>query len=281
MHIQDLTLQHLRRAVRLYINEAYRVPGPFSSKQPKLDLEGPDDTPLQAVMTKAPFVDETKRSATGNRSYAWRLGNSQYPFMKLLIAEHLVQDEFFFSVDTHDQAFDATVDPKFCQIRASNRQLKDDIEAAWDGANLPTTFHMRGVVDGLAVERRPRNGLRILVVDDDQGIQDTFAQLLSLRGFDVDRANDGYEALELAHAKRHTAILMDVEMPRITGTEALAELRADPTRAGIPVILASAGAVEAARAAKPYAVLTKPFHADELFGYLDALLAARADGSSR
>lgn len=275
MHIQDLTLQHLRRAVRLYVNEAYRIPGPFSGKQPRFEFEGADDARLMDYVTKAPFTDETKRSATGNRSYALRLGNSQYPFMKLLIAEHLVQDEFFFSVDTHDQAFDQNVDPKFCQIRAGNRQLKDDIEAAWDGAHLPTTFHMRGLVDGLAVERRPRNGLRILVVDDDQGIQDTFAQLLILRGFDVDRANDGYEALELADAKRHTAILMDVEMPRVTGTEALIELRADPARAKIPVILASAGAVEAARAAKPYAVLSKPFHAEELFAHLDALLAAR------
>lgn len=275
MHIQDLTLQHLRRAVRLYVNEAYRAPGPFSGKQPRIEFEGADDARLMDYVTKAPFVDESKRSATGNRSFALRLGNSQYPFMKLLIAEHLVQDEFFFSVDTHDQAFDQNVDPKFCQIRAGNRQLKDDIEAAWDGAHLPTTFHMRGLVDGLAIERRPPNGLRILVVDDDQGIQDTFAQLLILRGFEVDRASDGYEALELANAERHTAILMDVEMPRVTGTEALAELRADPARAKIPVILASAGAVEAARAAKPYAVLSKPFHAEELFAHLDALLAAR------
>ncbi|MBK6941205.1 MAG: response regulator [Planctomycetes bacterium] len=281
MHIQDLTLQHLRRAVRLYVNEAYRAPGPFSGKQPRIEFEGADDARLMDYVTKAPFVDESKRSATGNRSFALRLGNSQYPFMKLLIAEHLVQDEFFFSVDTHDQAFDLDVDPKFCQIRAGNRQLKADIEAAWDGANLPTTFHMRGLVDGLAIERRPPNGLRILVVDDDQGIQDTFAQLLVLRGFDVDRANDGYEALELADATRHTAILMDVEMPRVTGTEALAELRADPARAKVPVILASAGAVEAAIAAKPYAVLSKPFHAEELFAHLDALLAARAIDPSR
>jgi CheY-like chemotaxis protein len=266
MRLDDVTIRHLRRAIRIYLEEAYRgVPAPAA---PAIDAD--DDAPVADHLGL--FLDESAKSPHGIRSYALRLGNERYPFMKLLLREQLVRGEFFFCVDTHDQMFRDTADPELERLKVFNRETKNRIEAAWEGASLPTTQHLSGLVEGMPIEREPAKGVRVLVVDDDVAIQDAIALLLEVKGYAVDRACNGREALERLDPERHDVVVMDVEMPRMSGFEACQEIKADPRLSAIPVLLASAGAVELARAASPDAFLVKPFPPDALFLFLESLL---------
>ena len=85
-------------------------------------------------------------------------------------------------------------------------------------------------------------------------------------------SGDAKTGLEMARTRIPDVILMDINLPGMDGFEALAELKAAPTTAAIPVIALSASAmpadVERGRAAGFAHYLTKPIKLDEL---LDAL----------
>ncbi len=67
---------------------------------------------------------------------------------------------------------------------------------------------------------------QILVVDDSEEIRDVLRNMiLGPQGFDVLTARDGQEGLELALAQRPDLVLLDVNMPRMTGLQVLEELR--------------------------------------------------------
>lgn len=272
MRLDALNLGHLRRAIQLFNAESYLGDPPPA----QVKFAGDDARPLRDVLPQ--FIDESAKNGSGARSYALRLGNRRYPFMKLKLSEHLLKGEYFFMIDSHDQMFQEHVDPALCQLKDFNRGLKCKIEAAWEGAGLPTTVNLRGLVEGTPVPKEPRKNQRILLVDDDLAIQDTVAMLLEHRGYDVDRADDGQEAVARADAKRHALILMDVEMPHVSGVEACAMLKDDPARQRIPILLATAGAVELAQQAAPNGYLIKPFQAEALFRFLDALLGGGEPG---
>ena len=109
---------------------------------------------------------------------------------------------------------------------------------------------------------------RVLVVDDDDVIRQLIRVNLELEGFEVHTAHDGEDALAKAVALKPDVITLDIMMPRLDGWAAASRLRADPTTAGIKVVLLSARAQEAdlARGSRigVDAYLTKPFDPDEL-----------------
>lgn len=267
MQLEEITLYHLQRAVDLYLQRAYPDGNP-PDRLPR--PQGDPDEPLLGHLDQ--FLDESGTGEGSGHCYALRLGNRDYPFMKLRLQEVLFKNEYFFTVDTHDQMFESQDDPKLAQLMAFNRELQQEIEAAWEGAGLPTTCYLQGLTASEPVAPAPSNGRCILLVDDSIAIQDTIRQMLELRGYEVDLASDGQEALELADPARHALILMDVEMPRMDGFEACMTLKDDPDRRGIPILLATAGAVELARKAAPDGYLVKPFRAEALFKFLDTML---------
>jgi two-component system chemotaxis response regulator CheY len=83
---------------------------------------------------------------------------------------------------------------------------------------------------------------RILVVEDDADIREAVMQALADAGFEAVAVADGAEALETLRcaAEVPDLILLDLMMPRLNGFEFRAEQRADPTLAGIPVVICSA-----------------------------------------
>jgi signal transduction histidine kinase/CheY-like chemotaxis protein len=100
-----------------------------------------------------------------------------------------------------------------------------------------------------------------LVIDDEDASRYVLKRLLSEIGCTVTEAPNGADGLRLARHARPDAIFLDLGMPGMSGEEVLAELKADPALADIPVIVVTAKALgDRARdelAAKVVAVLSK------------------------
>lgn len=82
---------------------------------------------------------------------------------------------------------------------------------------------------------------RILIVDDDDAIRALLMTVLRRRGFRVDTARNGIEALERLAACRYSLIVLDLMMPRMNGHEVLAHLSSLPANARPFVIVLTAG----------------------------------------
>jgi CheY-like chemotaxis protein len=108
----------------------------------------------------------------------------------------------------------------------------------------------------------------ILLVEDDFDVRDALADTLRLEGYTVDCAGDGQEALEHLRrsATRPGLILLDLMMPRMSGSEFRAAQRADPELASIPVVVLSADSQMAEKATRLAAAgaLRKPIDLDDL-----------------
>jgi CheY-like chemotaxis protein len=78
---------------------------------------------------------------------------------------------------------------------------------------------------------------KILVVDDSKTALFMESVILKKGHYDLVTANDGMEAVEKAVAELPDLILMDVVMPRMTGFEALRELRSREATKAIPIIM--------------------------------------------
>ena len=108
----------------------------------------------------------------------------------------------------------------------------------------------------------------VLCADDDEDILSLVALRLERAGFEVLRAHDGVVAVEIARGRHPDVAVLDVMMPRRTGYEVLAELRADDSLGDLKVILLSARVqdadVERGIGAGADAYLAKPFKAAEL-----------------
>jgi CheY-like chemotaxis protein len=80
------------------------------------------------------------------------------------------------------------------------------------------------------------------VVDDEPVCRDVAQGLLADVGLGVDLANDGLAALDLARDNDYDLILMDMQMPRMNGTDAVRAIRALPGYAHTPILALTANA---------------------------------------
>ena len=111
-----------------------------------------------------------------------------------------------------------------------------------------------------------KNKNTILVVDDDLAHRTMLRTLLSGWGHAVDEADDGSTAIAHIHDKPVDLILMDVRMVKVSGLEALAEIKAFNPAIPIIIMTAYASVETAVEALKKgaYDYLTKPLDFDEL-----------------
>jgi DNA-binding response OmpR family regulator len=116
---------------------------------------------------------------------------------------------------------------------------------------------------------------RILVVDDDADIQALTSTVLAGAGYEVTLASNGSEALRVVHGAGFDLMLLDINMPDMSGWETLRLLRADETFADLPVVMFSVkGQVrDKVHAMQEGAVdyITKPFVIDELLARVERL----------
>ena len=107
---------------------------------------------------------------------------------------------------------------------------------------------------------------RVLVVDDDEHIRVLEAKILEKRGYSVDQAADGDEAIARVDADGYTALVLDLQMPRVSGFDVIDHLiRHDPAMLSRTVVATafprqatSAGLQEVCK------VIIKPFDIEEL-----------------
>jgi DNA-binding NtrC family response regulator len=128
--------------------------------------------------------------------------------------------------------------------------------------------------------------LNVLVVDDDQGLRLSVSSTLKNTGrFKVDEAFDGMKAMEMvkaASAEPYSVVILDVDMPRLNGLEALKLIKEHDPRIVVLVMTAYANIDDAVTAVKQgaYNYISKPVKSDDLVQMVDKALEAHAMISS-
>jgi CheY-like chemotaxis protein len=280
MNLAELTPELVRRAVAIYMEKAW----PEEAARPIFDprrLEG------AGTMAEVFALCETRPVGREpiQAHFALRLGNARYPFMKLVLHEYLLEHEFFFVVDTHDD-FDVPADnPDYGaweQVRRHNDALKQRIEAAWEEAGVPTHRDMLRMVErrlGPVGLERVGTGQRLLVVDDDLAVAKVLQALLEARGYRVEVAHDGRQVLErLARDPVPELVVLDYAMPELDGQEVLRRIRADPRLVELPVLLATASDITLDQVRRVSGLLRKPYPLEVLLAMIERLLAGSRMG---
>jgi CheY-like chemotaxis protein len=76
-----------------------------------------------------------------------------------------------------------------------------------------------------------------LVVDDSMLIRHTVCRFLEERGFAVESATNGQEALEVLKRVQPDIIITDMQMPKMSGSELITAVKSNPALASIPVVI--------------------------------------------
>ena len=125
----------------------------------------------------------------------------------------------------------------------------------------------------------PTEAALVMIADDNEDARDVFEHYLVLQGYRIVTALDGVDAVQRAHTCQPDIILMDLQMPRLDGWEAIRQLKTDPRTASILLVAISAYAHDAvrseARAAGADASLTKPCLPAQVSMMVRALLSWR------
>jgi PAS domain S-box-containing protein len=106
----------------------------------------------------------------------------------------------------------------------------------------------------------------VLIVDDDPGTRETLSDVLKLHGYAVESAPSGRAALERLSVHPARAVIVDIELPDVSGLELLGSVKASPPSPEVILITGHASlasAIEAINGAA-FAYLTKPFEVDHL-----------------
>jgi CheY-like chemotaxis protein len=101
------------------------------------------------------------------------------------------------------------------------------------------------------------------VVEDNELNFELASALLETLGYEVSWARDGEDGLNLALSDAFDLVVLDLHLPRLSGTDVLDRLRRDPRRASLPVLVLTADAMigtdDTVMRAGASAYLSKPF----------------------
>ena len=126
----------------------------------------------------------------------------------------------------------------------------------------------------------PRVGQKILVVEDNELNLKLFCDLLRAHAYEVEPVRDGREAVGRARAFAPDLIVMDIQMPHISGLELIEQIKADAGLMAIPIMAVTAyaakGDEERIRDAGAEGYVSKPISVLKFVEAVRALLDAAA-----
>jgi len=114
----------------------------------------------------------------------------------------------------------------------------------------------------------------VLVVDDQIGMLETFTDILEDKGFDVDTAEDGFQAIRKVKEQGFDIIFMDIKMPGINGVQTFREIKKINTKASVIMMTAYSveDLVKEAIEEGAYTVIYKPFDMDKVIQTIEKAL---------
>ena len=128
-------------------------------------------------------------------------------------------------------------------------------------------------------QRRPR---RILVVDDDPDVRLIAALMLGAVGYEVDTAEDAYDALLTMYDTHPDLLLLDLMLPEQDGWDVIEAVRSNPETRDLPIVLMSAkiGLIDTSRhGVQGY--VSKPLVPMAMLDVLDTVLGDAASTTDR
>jgi DNA-binding NtrC family response regulator len=117
--------------------------------------------------------------------------------------------------------------------------------------------------------------LRILIVDDEEDLVSTLAERLAIRGFEVEGATSGDDALACLRRQEFSVVIVDVKMPGIGGLELTEHIRQEYPELPVILFTGQSSRDDAERAARQGALeyLLKPVDIDDLISKVSSAVA--------
>jgi two-component system chemotaxis response regulator CheY len=116
---------------------------------------------------------------------------------------------------------------------------------------------------------------KVLIVDDDPFIRKLIATTLEdVAGFELLQASDGQEAVDMAALEEPAIVFLDVDMPRLDGISACAQIRQAKGTSGATIVMLTATSGDNERRAEEAGAdlfLTKPFSPLDLLRLVDQM----------
>src|SRR3989338_6889854 len=127
--------------------------------------------------------------------------------------------------------------------------------------------------------RSQKETIKVLVVDDEIEIQKVLSKILIRKGYVVETAGNGKEALSLVRKSKPDIVLLDIMMPKLDGIETLRRIKALHEKV-IVMMITAYGSIKTAREAMrfgAYDYITKPFDMDFIYQIIEESLKETED----
>ena len=117
---------------------------------------------------------------------------------------------------------------------------------------------------------------KVLVVEDNALNLKLFCDLLRAHDYEAEPVSDGREALAAAHRFMPDLVVMDIQLPHVSGLELIAAMKADPALASVPIMAVTAyaakGDEERIRVAGADGYVSKPISVMRFVAAVEALM---------
>ena len=144
---------------------------------------------------------------------------------------------------------------------------------------LPGSAGVRAEAEpAVSAESPDTDSNAILFVDDEYPIRKVASRMFERYGYSVDLASDGFEALKLYDPARHLAVVTDVTMPRMSGTELSRKIKNKNPEA---IIILASGNIDLSAADGVSATMQKPYDLKALVRLVESLLGERKEEQER
>lgn len=116
--------------------------------------------------------------------------------------------------------------------------------------------------------------IRILIVDDQVGMLETFTDILEAKGYHVETAEDGFTAIDKVKQNSFDIIFMDIKMPGINGVQTFREIKKinEKTRVIMMTAYAVEDLIKEAIEEGAYTVIYKPFNMENVIRTIERVL---------